>query len=559
MKKILLITILFLLPFSSFAQSVMSSDEYKMQSDSINFAGLFSTSTNYQVEDSLGEMVSGTTTSTTYAGYLGYQFMGFADADTEDPTAPASVVATAISTTEVELTWDASTDNIAVDRYYIYRDNIRIDDVATFPRSFSDSGLTANTTYSYNITAVDDSGNESARSSTTTATTLSTSTATGQGGSRSVVITNFNTTSNDNNVLVSFDTSLTRTAEIYWGRDLTYSDGFMIGSVQTSHNFLVDNLLPQTFYHLKIVLKDAYGATVSYENLSFRTLSVALSRSPVNVSEFLAKAQVDAINLSWVMPIDSRVVGVRIVRREDFYPATPTDGEIVFETGEDFGVTNFADTNVLPGRDYFYTIFTQDLAGNTSSGVVASSRILLPGEVLVENPLDRLLPAGSVDPLIAKLEVEDFLFIQSGDSVDVSGGSVFVRGDKNTTIALKYYRVPEVLKTIAVTLVTRTEPQGSFTFILRPNRDKTRYEATIGSLGQNAVYTMRVDIIDYKNQGLKTIRGTLEVVSPTLSPFAIPNNFKYLLLITLGVGMVLLVLYRSLFVRTRRLPLIKTT
>ncbi len=558
MKKILITTLL-ILPFSSFGQSVMSSDAYRMQSDSINFAGLFSTSTNYQVEDSLGEVVSGTTTSTTYRGYLGYQFMEFADADTEDPTAPTSVVAEAISTTEIELTWDASTDNIAVDRYYIYRDNVRIDDVATFPRSFSDSGLTANTTYSYNVSAVDDSGNESDRSATTTATTLSSSVTTSQSGSRAVIISNFNTSSNDNNVLVSFDTSLDRTAEIYWGRDLTYSDGFMVGAVQSNHNFLIDNLLPQTFYHLRIVLRDAYGTAISYENLSFRTLSVALSKSPVNVTQFLATPLDDAIRLSWELPTDTKVIGVRILRREDFYPATPLDGEIVFESGDDFRATSFVDTDVVSGGDYFYTIFTLDLAGNTSSGVVANSRLLMPGEVVVENPLDNLLPAGSVDPLIQALEIEDFLFIQSGDSVDVSGASVFIKGNQNTTVALKYYRVPEVLKTIAVTLVSRTEPQTSFSFILRPNRDKTRYEATIGSLGQEAVYTMRVDIVDYKNQGLKTIRGTLEVLPTRMNPFVIPENFEKILYITLLAGLVALVLRQFLFAGVKKLPLIKTT
>lgn len=556
-KKFFISTIL-LFPIISFGQSVMSSDSYKMQSDSLNFAGLLGASANYRVEDTLGELVSGTTTSSDYIDFQGYQFMGFASADTEAPTAPSSLTAQALSTSEVELTWGASTDNIAVDRYYIYRNGSRIDDVAIFPRSFSDTGLSANTTYSYNVSAVDDSGNESLWSSTTTATTLG-SGGVGTGGTRTVFITDLLISSNDVNALITFNTSISRSVEVHWGRDTSYADGVLVGGMTSEHSFLLDGLLPETFYHLKFVLKDEYGNAKSLENISFRTLSVPLSQSPVNVTNFSATQLGDNINLTWAMPTLGRVIGVKILRREDFYPATPTDGELVFESLDGSRPESFLDTNVERGKDYFYTIFAQDLAGNTSSGVVASGRVLLSGEVRVENPLDKLLPAGSVDPIIGKLEIADFLFIQSGDSVDISGGSVFVRGDKNLTVALRYHRVPEVLKTIAVTLVTRTNPEKSFSFILRPNRDKTRYEATVGALGKEAVYTLRIDIVDFKNQGLKTLRGTLEVVTPFVLPFSIPKNFLPVFGVVFVFGMIALALYFGVFLRSKRLPLINTT
>lgn len=53
----------------------MQSATYKMESDSINFAGGNSSSTSYVIEDTLGEIASGNSSSTNYAIGAGYQQM----------------------------------------------------------------------------------------------------------------------------------------------------------------------------------------------------------------------------------------------------------------------------------------------------------------------------------------------------------------------------------------------------------------------------------------------------------------------------------------------------
>ena len=58
----------------SFAQ-VMQSSNYKMQSDSLNFAGGFSSSTNYRQQSTAGEIGSGDSNSTNYSLHAGYQQM----------------------------------------------------------------------------------------------------------------------------------------------------------------------------------------------------------------------------------------------------------------------------------------------------------------------------------------------------------------------------------------------------------------------------------------------------------------------------------------------------
>ena len=54
---------------------VASSTNYRLQIDSINFSGRLSTSTNYTMEDTLGEVGTGTSTSASYNLSAGYQAM----------------------------------------------------------------------------------------------------------------------------------------------------------------------------------------------------------------------------------------------------------------------------------------------------------------------------------------------------------------------------------------------------------------------------------------------------------------------------------------------------
>lgn len=89
--------------------------------------------------------------------------------DTQPPTAPTNLTATAASSTQIDLSWNASTDNVGVTGYKVYRDNVL---VATVPSTtYSDSGLSPQTTYSYQVSAVDAAGNESPKSSSALATT----------------------------------------------------------------------------------------------------------------------------------------------------------------------------------------------------------------------------------------------------------------------------------------------------------------------------------------------------------------------------------------------------
>lgn len=74
--------------------------------------------------------------------------------------------ATLSSPTQALLTWQASTDNVSVTGYEIYRNNTRLTSVPGTVTQYTDSNLAAGTTYSYFVKARDGAGNTSSASNT---------------------------------------------------------------------------------------------------------------------------------------------------------------------------------------------------------------------------------------------------------------------------------------------------------------------------------------------------------------------------------------------------------
>lgn len=81
--------------------------------------------------------------------------------DNEAPTAPFNLSATSISSSQIDLDWDASTDNDTVSGYRVFRDNINIASLSSMPTHYEDSGLIASTSYNYYLIAFDAVNNES--------------------------------------------------------------------------------------------------------------------------------------------------------------------------------------------------------------------------------------------------------------------------------------------------------------------------------------------------------------------------------------------------------------
>jgi chitodextrinase len=96
------------------------------------------------------------------------KFNATASADTTAPGVPAGLTATS-GNQQMSLSWTASADpDDAVASYYVYRDGVYVGSSTT--SSFTDAALTNGTAYSYQVTAVDTHGNESALSNAVAAT-----------------------------------------------------------------------------------------------------------------------------------------------------------------------------------------------------------------------------------------------------------------------------------------------------------------------------------------------------------------------------------------------------
>jgi glucose/arabinose dehydrogenase len=80
----------------------------------------------------------------------------------EPPTVPTNLRATLVSGTCVGLAWNPSTDNVGVAGYHLFQNNVQV--ATPTSTSWSACGLTVGTSYTFEVSAFDPEGNESARS-----------------------------------------------------------------------------------------------------------------------------------------------------------------------------------------------------------------------------------------------------------------------------------------------------------------------------------------------------------------------------------------------------------
>ncbi|MFH0731978.1 MAG: PKD domain-containing protein [Candidatus Omnitrophota bacterium] len=88
--------------------------------------------------------------------------------DDDPPAPPTNLQAEAVSSSQINLNWDASISD-DVEGYKIYRDLVEID--TTADTSYQDTGLAPATQYTYQVSAYDEDDNESAKSNSSSATT----------------------------------------------------------------------------------------------------------------------------------------------------------------------------------------------------------------------------------------------------------------------------------------------------------------------------------------------------------------------------------------------------
>lgn len=150
---------------------------YRLESVYLSANSTYANARTYGIQSAVDLYGAGSaeviaTTNAFYAVGIGAAYSS--SSDTTAPTAPASLAAAGTTSTSTNLTWAASTDNVAVTGYNVYNGTTLVTTVTGL--AYTVTGLTASTAYTFTVKAKDAAGNLSAASNavnvTTTASTI---------------------------------------------------------------------------------------------------------------------------------------------------------------------------------------------------------------------------------------------------------------------------------------------------------------------------------------------------------------------------------------------------
>src|SRR5216110_2187518 len=327
--------------------------------------------------------------------------------DTTPPSVPTGLTASAVSSSQINLSWTASSDNVGVSGYRVYRNSTQI--ATTGATSFANMGLSPSTTYSYAVAAFDAAGNLSAQSSPASATTPAppdtTPPSVPTGLTASAVSSsqiNLSWSASSDNVGVS--------------GYRVYRNSTQIATTGAT-SFANMGLSPSTTYSYAVAAFDAAGNLSAQSSPASATTPAAPDTTPPSVPTGLRASAVSSsqINLSWAASSDNvGVSGYRVFR----------DGAQIATTS----ATSFPNTGLSPSTTYSYTVAAFDAAGNLSA---QSS----PANATTPAPPDTTppsVPTGLRATAVSSSQI-NLSWAASSDNVGVSGYRVFRNGAQIAT------------------------------------------------------------------------------------------------------------------------------
>ncbi len=284
--------------------------------------------------------------------------------DTQAPSAPGTPTVSAASATQINVSWSAATDNVAVTGYRVER--CQGAGCATFTQvstptglTFADSGLTAATDYSYRVRAIDAAGNLGPYSQAASARTLNapdTQAPSAPGAPAATATSSTQITvswpaATDNFGVTGYrlercqGAGCANFAQIATPAGLTYTDS---------------GLTAATDYSYRVRAVDAAGnlgpyspaATARTQNAPDTQAPTAPAQPSVTV---ISESQ---INLTWTAATDNvGVTGYRLERCQG--AGCTTFAQIATPAG-----LTYADSGLTAATDYSYRIRAVDAAGN---------------------------------------------------------------------------------------------------------------------------------------------------------------------------------------------------
>ena len=196
--------------------------------------------------------------------------------DTQAPTAPTALSASGTTSVSTNLSWTASTDNVAVTGYDVYNGTTLLATVTS--TTYAVTGLTASTAYTFTVKAKDAAGNISAASNAVNVTTLTPDVV---APTAPTALTASGTTSSSTNL--SWTASTDNVGVTGYN---VYNGATLVSTVATT-SYTVTGLTASTAYTFTVKAKDAAGNISAASNAVNVTTLASGTPGAMRITEYM--------------------------------------------------------------------------------------------------------------------------------------------------------------------------------------------------------------------------------------------------------------------------------
>jgi fibronectin type 3 domain-containing protein len=336
--------------------------------------------------NSSGDIVVAFTSVTDQPMINGIEVFGASTACTTVPSAPTGLTATASSSSVIGLTWSAVTPpaNCTIGSYNVYggttANPTTLIASGVTGTTFSDTGLTASTTYYYVVKALDVDGT-SAASAQASAETSATSTCNAVPPTGPASLTA--TASSSSVIGLSWTAApenppcTTSSYSVYSStvNGFTPSSSNLIASGVTSTTYSNTGLAASTTYYYLVEALDSFGASAASPQASAETLTSggscsAVPSAPTGLTATASSSS--AISLSWsaVTPPANCSISSYSVYGSTTGGFTPGSGNLIAS-----GLTSpsYSDTGLSASTTYYFVVEAIDSFGTSAASTQESA------------------------------------------------------------------------------------------------------------------------------------------------------------------------------------------
>jgi len=358
--------------------------------------------------------------------------------DIEAPTVPTNLSSSNITETTFILSWNASSDNVGVDAYDIYKDGVFL--ASTTNTGYNVSGLSESTSYGFYVIAKDAAGNVSNASNTLNVTTVTPPDIEAPSIPSGLVASNIAQTS----ATISWNASSDNIGVVAYE---VLKNGVSQGTV-TSTTYNAMGLTIATTYEFTVKAKDAAGNVSNISNvLSFTTSSEQLT---------YCSSKGNNVNYEWIDLVE--LGNINNVSSGDGGYADNTNLSTDLSLGEEVTIYLSCGFKSSSYTEYWHVWIDYDhsgtfdndeemLAGSSSSDAKLYANFTVPTNALLGNTRMRVTmkynSAATTCETFSYGEVEDYTVSITGNmrsSVKDASNTIVLGNDESTSINI--YPIP---------------------------------------------------------------------------------------------------------------------